>query len=210
MKKGLTILIAAMLALGLLIAGSSAVTKDMLIGREVSIEGVGTVNADIELATQPHCGGLKLSESISTPGGGFAGESLMQYSSSFEVGMWNITGKAAGDIEYSSNAKLLNVKRNAYMKNYEIGAVMGFKSRGDSENEVAFFTEDQSMEAEINGEMSGDLTLFQKVVSTKDYHTYLAYDVIALDGNYVYDWSAYAEMLEYPEDEADNDWLGCP
>ena len=209
MKKVLTILIAAMLVLGMLIAGSSAVTEDMLIGREVSIEGVGTVNADIELATQPYCGGLELSESISTPGGGFAGESLMQYSSSFEVGMWNITGNATGDIEYSSNAKLLNIKRNAYMKNYDIGAVMSFKLQGDSENEVAFFTDDQSMEAEIRGEIVGELSLFQKVVSTKDHHTFFIRDVIDLVGNYKYDWSAYAEKNEYPA-AGGNEWLNCP
>ena len=209
MKKGLTIFIAAILALGLLIASSSAVTEDMIIGREISIEGVGTINADIELATQPYCGGLKLSESISTPGGGLAEKSFMQYSSFVELGIYNTTGNSTAELEYISNAKLLNVKRNAYMKNYDIGAVMSFKLQGDSENEVAFFTDNQSMEAKIRGEIVGELTLSQKVVSTKDHHTFFIRDVIDLLGNYKYNWSAYAEKNEYPG-AGNNEWLGCP
>ena len=210
MKKGVTILLVILIISGFF-TGMIAASEDLLVGREFSVEGIGVVASDLEVGTKPYYSGIKLDERISTPGGGFTEPSWIQYSSSFEMGIYNVTGaNSSAEIEYTSTSKILNVKRMVYMKNYDLGAVMGVKTRGDSEQEVSIYSEDLTMEAEVSGDITGDLTLFTKAIDTRDRHNVITRDVIDLSGEFEYDWSAWIEENQYPAGENDKEWLGCP
>jgi hypothetical protein len=61
---------------------------------------------------------------------------------------------------------------------------MGFKSEGNSEQDVEIYTD--------------------------GHRAVIVRDVINIAGNYTYAWSAYDEMVFYPEAEIGSDYLGCP
>lgn len=212
MKKLITMLAAGIL---LLIAFSGvALATDVMIGRSFSINGTGVVNLDLEVATEQWNSGLKLDERMSTRGGGIGTEySHMIYSSTFALDMYNVTNNATDNsttvLEYCSDAKLSNVKRTVYTRNYILGGVMGFKNEGYSNQEINMYSEDVVMEVEISGKNIGDITLFQKVVDVNNTHAVVVYDVSDLVGNYVYNWSAYIEEANYPAAGCE-DYLACP
>lgn len=212
MKKGLTIVIATLVVFAMILAGGGASADDMIVGRDIEITGVGVINADIELKTEPGYGGLALSERISTPGSGFNEPSLMKYASSFELGYYNDndTVNSSSELEYESVAKIINAKRTVYTRNYKLGAVMGMVSKGNTDHEISMYMDDYSSTAEVEGDSSGRLKLFEKVTSMEDMHSDLSYDVIELNGEYTVRWNAYAEYYVYPEDTVLSDWLGCP
>ena len=210
MKRELINLV-AIIVIFCAIIGNVAALKDMLIGREFSVEGVGVINSDLEISTQKSFNGIELSESISTPGGGFIKPSEIQYYSAIDVGMFNMTGNSSGEVECRSTLKMYNIKRSMYLKNYDLGAVMGLKTIGGTEQEVSYYSEDSSMETAVSGNVSGKLKLFQKVVDVSDRRTVLMRDEINLKGAYVYEWNAFLDSNEYPaSDEGSEEWLGCP
>ena len=212
MKKGLTILAAGIF---LLIAFSSvALARDVMIERSFSINGTGVVNLDLEVATEQWNSGLKLDERLSTRGGGIRTEySHMIYSSTFALDRYNVTNNATDNsttvLEYSSDAKLSNIKRTVYTRNYILGGVMGFKNEGYSNQEINMYSEDVIMEVDISGKNIGDITLFQKVVDVNNTHAVVVYDVSDLVGNYAYSWSAYLEGVNYPAAGCE-DYMACP
>jgi hypothetical protein len=212
MEKRLTMLIAALVVFGVILAGGGASADDMIIGREVKITGVGVINADIELKTEPGYTGIALTERVSTPGGGFEDLSMIKYFSSYELGYYNDndTVNSSSNMEYESVAKIINAKRSVYTRNYMLGAVMGVKSKGDTDHEIFLYSDDYSSTAELEGNSIGKLKLFEKVISLEDKHSVLSYDVIELDGKFNVSWNAYAELYTYPEDEIISNWLGCP
>lgn len=212
MKKGLIMLVAAMVVFGLLSYACVVCADDVMVGRDVEITGVGTINADIDLRTEPGYVGLGLSERITTPGGGFEELSLMKYESSFELGSYNDNDmiNSSSELEYTSTVKVINAKRALYIRNYKIGAIMGMSSEGNTDHETIMYMDDSSSVAEIEGDSEGRLKLSEKVKSLKDTHTDLSYDIIELVGNFTVKWTAYAEYYTYPEGELSGDWLGCP
>ena len=208
MKKGLTILIAILFILSLTTVIGVAL-EDIKIGRTFAVGGIGSINSNLEIATQPHWKGIELSESISTPGGGFIQPSKIQYYSTVEIGMYNVTGNDLNEVEYYSTIKTLNINQNVNIKNYDLGALMGVKTRGEGEQKITFYSGDSTMVGEIDGNVSGSLKVFQKVVDTQDKHTVLIGDEINLKGDYVYEWSAFTEKYIYSVDD-NGEWLGCP
>ena len=210
MKKRLTMLVAAIVVFGLVCIIGSAAANDLIIGRELEIEGTGVVTAELRIDTQTYYPGVKLGEDLSTPGGGYNGLSSTRYASSFEVGVYNTTGNATSELGYMSSARAVNVKRSLYSSNYVLGSVMGFKSIGNSEQDAEIYTDDSGMGADISGKILGKLKIYNKVVDLEDHHAVIVRDVIDIAGNYTYAWSAYDEMVFYPEAEVGNDWLGCP
>jgi hypothetical protein len=212
MKKGLTLLMAAMI-LSIVFSGVALAT-DVMIGRSLSINGTGVVNLDLEVATEQWNSGMKLDERLSTCGGGIGTEySHLIYSSTFALDMYNVTNNATDNsttvLEYCSDAKLSNVKRTVYTRNYILGGVMGFKNEGDNNQEITMYSEDVMMDVEIFGKNIGVITLFQKVVDVNNTHTGIVYDVSELIGGYAYNWSAYLEEANYPA-AGDREWLACP
>ena len=210
MKKGLTICLVVLMILSLTTAMVSASGEDLIMNREFTVEGIGVVNIDLEVATLPGYNGVKLNERMSTPGGGFIAPSMVQYYSSFDVGIYNVTGNVSTELEYKSTSGIINSKRTIYMKNFDLGAVMGFKTQGNNEQDISMYAEDASMEVEISGDVAGKMKIFQKMVDVRDKHSLLIYDVIDLTGNYTYDWSGSIENWVYPGADEDKDYLGCP
>lgn len=216
MKKGLTMLVAAMVILGLICVIGSAAAADVVMGRSFSAEGTGIINLELGVATEQWNSGLTLDERMSTPGGGLNGNghTYMKYSSAFALDRYNVTNNATDnsttELEYSSDAKVANAKRTVYTKNYVLGAVMGFKNEGYSNQEINMYSEDTIMEVEISGVNIGNLILFEKVVDVINTHAVLVYDVSELQGEFSYNWTAYLEEEHYPAGDVAPDWLGCP
>ena len=208
MKKELTILITILFILSLTTVIGAA-SEDIKIGRTFAVGGVGSINSNLEIATQPHWKGIEFSESISTPGGGFIQPSKIQFYSTVKVNMYNVTGNDLNEVKYHSTIKTLNINQNVNIKNYDLGALMGVKTHGGNEQETAFYSGDSTMVGEIGGNVSGSLKVFQKVVDVQDKHTVLIDDEINLKGDYVYEWSAFAEKYIYSVDDS-GEWLGCP
>lgn len=214
MKKGLVMLAACMI---LLIAFTGVtLATDVMIGHSFSVDGTGVANVDLEVATEQWNSGLKLNEELYTIGGGVNGNgyTYMIYDSEFTLDMYNVTNNITDNsttvLEYSSTAKMSNVKRTVSIKNYVLGAVMGFKNEGFSNQEVSMYSEDTIVEADISGRNIGKITLFEKVVDVGNTHNVVVRDVSELKGDFGYNWSAYIEQIDYPAAEGDEDWLGCP
>lgn len=209
MVKNILVFVFAMIILSAIV-GSAAAAGDLLIGREFTVEGVGVINADLEVSTEKSFNGIQLSESVSTPGGGFVRPSEIQYNSVVDVGIYNITGNTSAEVEYSSTLHMLNIKRNVYIQNYELGAVMGIKTRGSTDQEASFYSEDSAMSAEVSGDVSGEVKLSGEVKDVSDKHTVLVRDEINLKGDYNFSWEMFAESDVYPASGEGNDWLKCP
>lgn len=221
MEKGSTMLVAMVIStmlvamtIGIMlmcvIASASANTEDLIIGRSMEIEGVGIINSNLDVSTEPHFTGLELVEELFTISGGYNGISGMKYLSSFELEMLNATGNVSTGLEYSSTAEIENCKRTVYLKNTNVGAIMGVRSYGDSSSEISLYSDDSIVSAETSGNIIGKLKLFNKVIDTSDKRTIITRDITGLEGLYNYSWSAWAERNLYPADEENGDWLGCP
>ena len=208
MKKGVTIIITILFILSLTTVIGVAL-EDIKIGRTFAVGGIGSINSNLEIVTQPHWKGIELSESISTPGGGFIEPSKIQYYSTVNVGMYNVTGNDLNEVKYHATIKTLNINQNLNIKNYDLGALMGVKTRGEYEQEITFYSGDSTMVGEIGGNVSGSLKVFQKVVDAQDKHTVLIGDEINLKGDFVYEWSGFAEKYLYQVNDT-SEWLGCP
>ena len=203
-------LITFIVVLGLICAIGIVAADDLIIGREVEIEGSGVINTELRIDTCAYHPGVKLGEDLSTPGGGYNGLSNARYAASFEVGMYNYTGNMTSDLGYMSNVRTLNAKRSLYLSDYTMGAIMGFKSIGDAEQDIEMYTDNSGMSADYSGKILGRMKMFNKVIDIDDHHVVIVSDVINMAGNYTYKWSAYDERVVYPEDEVDADYLGCP
>jgi hypothetical protein len=210
MKKGLTTLILTMAILGLICTITAVAADDLIVGREVEIEGTGVINAELRINTGVNHPGIKLGEDLTTPGGGYNGLSNASYASSFEVGMYNDSGNVTSELGYMSNARVTNAKRSLYSSNYVIGTVMGFKSFGSSEQNAEIYTDNTGMSADFSGKILGRMKMFNKVVDVEDPRTVIVRDIVGIAGNYTFEWSAYDEIVSYPESEVGGGYLDCP
>jgi hypothetical protein len=134
----------------------------------------------------------------------------MEYSSNFELGIYNISElNQTQDIIYTENGMASNVRHSAYLSNYEVGTVAGFAYTGNATQRVEMYGDNSLSEIEIEGVIEGKMKLSQMA---KDRVTkiVLSREMTELKGTYTYDWNSYAEIITYPASEMGEDWLGCP
>jgi len=208
MKKGLTILI-AIIMLGMFVGTAAAV--DLEIGRELTVNGVGSFDCDLEVQTEAgYAAGQKLEETLYTRWMATDGESAIEYNSNLEVFVSNITGdNKTAEIAYAQTAQTTNAKQLLCSEDYTLGAAVGFYSKGDSMKSFELFTDPDLSEFEMEGTIEGRLKLMQKVVDPDANHTKYMVEVTQLDGVYEYAWNTFVERSGYPEGVCD-EWLGCP
>lgn len=206
MKKGLVILIAGMI---LLIAFSGgALARDVMIERELTIEGVGAIDIDLEVQTEKYCEGLKLSDYMYTPSMGYHGLTNIQYTSEFEMGQYNDTENMTSDMEYTQKIDVENAKGGFHTKNYIIGSAVGFEYVGNVEQDMSVYTNDILSESYVSGSVEGEMTLCQQVVDPET-RVVKILDVSNFIGRFNYKHSTYVEHITYPAAGIE-DYLGCP
>jgi hypothetical protein len=206
MKKGLTILIAILMLTSIL---GTAAAVDLEIGRELTIDGVGSFNCELEVQTEKGYDGQKLEETLYTRWMGTDGDSAISYNSNLEVFMSNITGdNRTAEIAYAQTAQTINAKQLLCSEDYALGAAVGFYSKGDTTKSFELFTDSDLSEFEIEGSVVGRLKLMQKVADPVNMTRYMQ-EVTQLDGKYTYAWNTYVERSGYPEAGCE-DWLACP
>jgi hypothetical protein len=210
MKKGLTILIIAMVLTAIFGMVGSVAAADMNIETELQISGNGSFNRDMAVQTEKGYAGKTLTETYYTRWIGTDGNSQLRYDSSLAVFMGNSTefdNETITEVSYAQTAISTNAKQLVCSQNYDIGASQGFYSKGATAKSFELGMEDYISEFEIEGTVIGRMRLSQKVVDPVTRVVHLDEDT-QLDGVYDFAWSAYAEDLSYPEGE--EDWLGCP
>jgi hypothetical protein len=180
MKKVITV----MVIFGLICAVAPVAADDLMIARELEIEGKGVIIAELRVDTGADHPAIKLGEDLSTLGGGYSGLSSVSYSSSFDVGMYNTTGNATSDLGYISRGHITNAKRSLYSSNYVIGSIMGIKTIGNTEQNIEIFTDNGGMGADFSGKILGKLRISNKVVDMNNYHIVIVSDTINIAGNY--------------------------
>ena len=208
MKKGLTI-VTTLIALSIFVGSAMAV--DLEIGRELTVNGVGSFDCNLEVQSEAGCAsGQKLEETMYTRWMATDGESTISYNSNLEVFMSNMTGdNRTAEIVYAQTAQTTNAKQLLCSEDYTLGAAVGFYSKGDSMKSFELFTDPDLSEFEMEGTIEGRLKLMQKVVDPDANHTKYMTEVTRLDGNYTYSWNTFVERLGYPAGECD-EWLSCP
>ena len=207
MKKIITILIAAIV---LSMCASVAIAEDYEISTELSINGTGSFDRELDVQTELGFAGKTLDEDFYTRWMGTDGDSKIQYASTLEVYMGNNTefeNQTVTTIDFGETASSTNAKWKLCSENYDVGAAQGATSKGNSIRSVQVGMDDSVNEFEIEGMVNGRMRLMQKVVDPVSKIIYLDEDT-RLDGRYVFDWYAYAEKISYPE--GCEDWLGCP
>jgi hypothetical protein len=130
-KKGLTILIAAIVITGLIcVIGSAA--ADMNIETELRASGNGSFSRDMEVQ--------------------------MKYASSLGVYMGNSTefeNETVSEITYAQTAASTNAKQRVCSSNYDIAASQGFSTEGHTGKSFETVMDDHVSEFEIEGKVSG-------------------------------------------------------
>ena len=207
MKKGLTILVAILIVSGIF---GSAAAVDLEIGRELSIEGVGSFDCDLEVQSESgYAAGQKLEETLYTRWMGTNGDSTIQYKSNLEVFMSNITGdNRTNEIAYAQTAQISNAKQFLYSSDYTLGVGVGFYTKGDTMKSFELFSDPDQSLFDMEGTIDGRLKLMQKVVSPENRTRYMK-EVTQLDGEYRYAYNTYVERSGYPEGGC-GEWLSCP
>jgi hypothetical protein len=210
MKKGLEMLMTAVFILAVVLGGGVTViaADDQFIGRELSVEGVGVINIDLEVQTDRDCNGLKLSDRVYTPSGGYRGASYVQYNSALEMGMYNESENVTMDMEYSQTINVENAKGKFTSKNYLIGSATGYKYAGDINQDVLTYSDNALSETMISGSIEGEITLGMKVVDPVT-RVIVIKDVSNFVGSFNYNYSTYGEYASYPA-SGDEEYLGCP
>lgn len=213
MKEGKTILIIAAYITGCVLILCSvigtAAAADLEIGRELTVNGTGSFNCDLEVQTEKGYKGQKLEETLYTRWMGTFGDSAISYNSNLEVFMSNMTGdNRTAEIMYAQMAQTTNAKQLLCSEDYSLGAYVGFYSKGDTIKSFELFTDPDLSEFEMEGSIDGRLKLMQKVVDPANMTRYMK-EVTQLDGEYAYAWNTYVERFGYPEAGC-SEWLECP
>jgi hypothetical protein len=207
-KKGLTILIAA-LVLAIAFSGV-AVAEDYEISTELSINGTGSFDRELEVQTELGFAGKSLDEDFYTRWMGTDGDSKLEYASTLEVYMGNSSefkDTKITTIDYAQTKKSTLAEWVLCSSNYDMGASAGAISKGNMIGSVQVGMDDAVNEFELEGSVYGRLRLMQKAVDPVSKEIYLSEDT-KLEGRYDVNWYSYIEKISYPEGE--EDWLGCP
>jgi hypothetical protein len=209
-KKGLTILIVAIIGIAIVGMFGAVAATEMSIETELRVSGNGSFDRDMGVQTEMGYSGKELTETYYTRYLGTNGNSQLEYASSLGVYMGNSTefeDETITEITYAQTASSTNAKQLVCSSNYDVGASQGFSAKGHMGKSFETVMDDHISEFEIEGKVIGRVRLMQKVVDPKSRVQYVHEDT-RLEGQYDFAWSAYAEDLSYPEGE--EDWLGCP
>jgi hypothetical protein len=214
-KKCLTISIIAIVAIAgmAIVCMPSIAAADLSIESELRVAGNGSFSRDMEVHTEMGYAGKRLTETYYTRYLGTDGESQLEYASSLGVYMDNSTelgNETVSEISYAQTAVSTNAKQLVCASNYDMGckgASQGFSANGHMAKSFETAMDDSISEFEIEGQVIGRVRLMQKVVDPESRLKYLEEDT-QLDGEYDFEWSAYAEQSCYPAGE--DEWLGCP
>lgn len=206
MKKGITILVVVLMLASMV---SLVTAVDLEIGRELTVEGVGSFDCNLEVQSEKGFEGQKLEETLYTRWRGTDGDSAISYNSNLEVFISNLTGNnRTAEIMYAQTAQTTNAKQLLCSDDYSLGAAVGFYSKGNNTKSFELFTDSDLSEFEIQGSVEGRLKLMQKVVDPVNMTRYMQ-EVTQLDGAYTYAWNTFVERSGYPEAGCE-DWLACP
>jgi hypothetical protein len=209
-KKGLTILIVAIMGIAIVGMFGQAAAADLIVESELRVSGNGSFDRDMAVQTEMGYAGKRLTETFYTRYLGTDGNSQLEYASSLEVYMGNSTefeNETVSEIAYAQTAASTNAKQQVCSSNYDVGASQGFSAKGHMGKSFETVMDDHISEFEIEGKVIGSVRLMQKVVDPESRLKYVEEDT-RLDGRYDFTWMAYAEDPSYPEGE--EDWLGCP
>lgn len=210
MKKGLTILIVAIMGIAIVGMFGQAAAADLIVESELRVSGNGSFNRDMAVQTEMGYAGKRLTETFYTRYLGTDGNSQLEYASSLEVYMGNSTefdNETVSEIAYAQTAASTNAKQRVCSNNYDVGVIQGFSAKGHMGKSFETVMDDHISEFEIEGKSIGSVRLTEKVVDPESRIKYVDVDT-HLYGQYDFAWSAYAEDPSYPEDE--ECWLGCP
>jgi hypothetical protein len=208
MKKGIMILIAAMV-LAIAFSGVT-MAEDYEISTELSINGTGSFDRELDVQTELGFAGKSLDEDFYTRYMGTDGDSKIQYDSTLEIFMGNsseFNDTKVTTIDYAQTAFSTNAKQLVCSKNYDMGASQGFYSKGNTMKSFEVGMDDAVNEFEIEGSVNGRMRLMQKAVDPVTRVIYLDEDT-KLDGRYDLNWYGYIEKISYPA--GCEDYLGCP
>lgn len=208
MKKGITMGIVAISLIMSIAFSGIVVASDLFVGRDLQIEGVGMVDFDLEVQTEKNYEGLKLEDWVFSPRTWDTGASYINYTSEFELGIYNRSCvNASADMIYTQAIKAVGSKQRFTSQNYVLGAASGFKYSGNVDQAVTVYTDNTLSESALSGAINGRMTIFQKVVDPET-KVVIMRDVSAFVGTYKYNHNTYVESMTYPAGESD--YLGCP
>lgn len=212
MKKGITMII-AITAIAIILtamSGGTAAATDKNICNSLDLKGVGVIDITIAVDTSEYYSGLSLQQYAYTPSLGMHGPSYVEYTSSYDLEMYNVTeANQFSSIIFTENGNIENAKRSFALKNYMIGAAQGYKAQGNITQELEAYGDSTILEIDLLGKIEGKMKLVSKVVNLKTRAVQLS-EISEFIGVYMYEWNPYVEIKEYPANEIDIDWLGCP
>ena len=208
MKKGLTILIAALVICS---AFTGMVTaEDYDIVSELSANGTGSFDRTLGVQTELGYAGKTLDEDFYTRWMGTDGDSKLQFDSTLEIFMGNspeFEDKKISTIDYAQTVYSTNAKWEVHSKNYDIGASQCASTKGNMMESMEVGMDDTLNEFEFEGSVNGRARFTEKAVDPVSKVIYLDDDT-SFDGRFdILKYSAI-EKISYPEGE--EDWLGCP
>ena len=213
MKKGISIIIAALFILSAMGIGMAMAEED---GLNVEVEstfnavGVGTMERSLLVQSEFGYKGQRLTEDMYTKYMGTAGPSNISISTDLYVyagASDSHENESTTEIAYASTAFTSTMKRKICSQNYEAGVALGMKTDGISGMafELGMLPDSSYIEAE--GEIIGSAKFSHMVVDPTTRLKVVEEDT-RLEGKYVFDWNAASWKLIYPGDQGD--WLGCP
>jgi hypothetical protein len=208
--KSLAILMVAIIGISIVGMVGSAAAEDHAIETELQISGNGSFNHDMMAQTEKGYSGKRLTETYYTRWMGTDGNSQMQYASSLEVFMGNLTesdNETLTEIAYAQTAISTNAKQLVCSQNYDTGVLQGFSSNGATAKSFELMMDDHASEFEIEGRVVGRMRFMEEVIDPVTRVVFLDQDT-QMVGQYDFDWSAYVETPNYPEGK--EPWLGCP
>jgi hypothetical protein len=210
MKKGITILIAAMV-LSIAFSGVAAAGDyDVEVGSNLKIVGVGTLDRELLAQSEWGFGGQKVSESTYTKWIGTDGISKIDYTSDLNlfIGMsdehedTNVT-----EISYAQTSGMTNMRSTMCSRNFEAGVASGFTTVGTSVKSFEINMYPDSNSIDFEGAINGSAR-FRHVVVDPVTRLKVVKEITDVEGEFSIDWRAYGDLLSYPGDEGD--YLGCP
>ena len=205
MKKGL---IAVLIIITLYSIGN-ATAIDLEIGRELTIEGRGLFDCDLEVQSESGFNGQKLEDALYTRWLRSDSDNAIAYTSNLEVYISNITcANQTAEIYYAQRAQTENTKQLMCSVDYPLGASVGFYSHGDATKQFELFTDPTLSEFDMEGTIDGRQKLMQKVIAPTNYTRYIT-DITQFEGEFRYAHSTFVELSEFPAGGV-KDYLGCP
>ena len=211
MKKGLTMLIAAMVIFGAIgTVAAQAGASNVEVGSTLEIVGIGTMDRDLLAQSEWGYNGQRLTETMYSRWMGTDGLSNVSYSSDLNVYIGasdTHEDENTTEISYGQTAVTSNMKQKVCSQNYEAGVVSGFKLDGMSGRTFEIGMAPDSNYIEFEGAVDGSAVLKHMVVDPTS-RLKVVKEVTRLDGRFNIAWDAFGEKLVYPGDEGD--WLGCP